>query len=559
MKLSLKPHHLKRYKDIALLFAKYSGPDFAREFDFGDDDLIADEDIPRSAATEPDELASDLERMGPTFVKIGQLLSSRADLLPERYLKALSRLQDKVKPFSYAEVEEIVETELGVRISKAFASFESEHLAAASLGQVHRATLRDGRPVVVKVQRPNIRQQIAEDFQILEEAASFLDQHTKIGRRYRFSKLVEEFKVTLLHELDYEREAANLNVVAQNLKQFQRIRVPLPVSDFTTHRVLTMEFVEGIKITELSPLATLELDGEALADELLQAYLKQVLVDGLFHADPHPGNIFLTSDQRIALLDLGMVGHTSPGMQEHLLKLLLALSDGQAEEVCDIALRISETSEDYDETDFRRQVARLVAEQRDAPIAQRQIGKSLLQVTRISADTGIYVPSELTMLGKTLLQLDQVGKTLAPNFNPDASVRRHASEILAQRMWKQVTPSKFLGTLLEMKDFLGGLPGRLTKILDAVANAELELKIKTPDTEHLMAGFQKVANRITTGLILAALIIGAALLMQVNTTFRIMGYPGFAMLCFLFAAAGGAWLVLSIAVKDHKDKKRSRR
>jgi ubiquinone biosynthesis protein len=558
MKLSLKPHHLKRYKDIALLFAKYSGPDFAREFDFGDE-FGLDENIPRSAATEPDELANDLERMGPTFVKIGQLLSSRADLLPERYLKALSRLQDKVKPFPYAEVEEIVETELGVRISKAFASFEPEHLAAASLGQVHRATLRDGRPVVVKVQRPNIRQQIAEDFQILEEAASFLDQHTKVGRRYRFAKLVEEFKVTLLHELDYEREAANLNVVAQHLKQFQRIRVPLPVTDYTTHRVLTMEFVEGIKITELGPLATLEMDGEALAEELFQAYLKQVLVDGLFHADPHPGNIFLTRDHRIALLDLGMVGHTTPGMQENLLKLLLAISDGQAEEVCDISLRISETSQDYDETEFRRQVARLVSEQRDAPVAQRQIGKALLQVTRISADTGIYVPSELTMLGKTLLQLDQVGKILSPQFNPDAAVRRHASELLAQRMWKQVTPSKFLGSLLEMKDFFGGLPGRLTKILDAVANAELELKIKTPDTEHLMAGFQKVANRITTGLILAALIIGAALLMQVNTTFRIMGYPGFAMLCFLFAAAGGAWLVLSIAIKDHKDKKRSRR
>jgi ubiquinone biosynthesis protein len=558
MKLSLKPHHLKRYKDIALLFGKYSSPDFAREFDLGGEFGIDDE-VPKAAGPRPEELADDLERMGPTFVKIGQLLSSRADLLPERYLKALSRLQDKVKPFSYAEVEEIIETELGVRISKAFACFEFEHLAAASLGQVHRAALRDGRPVVLKVQRPHIRKQIAEDFEVIEEIACFLDEHTKIGRRYQFRKIVQEFKTTLLHELDYLREAANLNTIGDNLAQFRRIHVPRPVADYTTRSVLTMQFVEGTKITELSPLARLEIDGEALADELFRAYLKQVLVDGIFHADPHPGNIFLTADGRIALLDLGMVGHTTPGMQEDLLKLLLAISDGQAEEACDIVLRISETREHFHETDFRRRIAQLIADQKDAPLGQRDVGKALLEVGRISAETGLYVPSELTMLGKTLLQLDQVGKTLAPNFNPNASVRRNVTEILTQHVWKQVSPSKMMGTLLELKDFVGGLPSRITKILDAVANAELELKIKTPDTGHLMSGFQKVANRITTGLILAALIIGASLLMQVNTSFRILGYPGLAMLCFMFAALGGVWLVLSIAYHDYKDKRRSRR
>jgi predicted unusual protein kinase regulating ubiquinone biosynthesis (AarF/ABC1/UbiB family) len=319
-----------------------------------------------------------------------------------------------------------------------------------------------------------------------------------------------------------------------------------------------MQFVQGTKITELSPLARLEIDGETLAEELFKAYLKQVLVDGIFHADPHPGNIFLTDDGRVALLDLGMVGHVAPVMQENLLKLLLAISDGQSDEASDLTLRISETRDDFDETNFRRRVAQLIADQKDAPLGQRDVGKALLEVGRASAETGLFVPGELTMLGKTLLQLDQVGKTLAPNFNPNASVRRNVSEILSQRMWRQASPSKMLSTLLELKDFFGGLPSRLSKILDAVANAELELKIKTPDTEQLMSGFQKVANRITTGLILASLIIGASLLMQVNTTFRIWGYPGFAMLCFLFAATGGAWLVVSIMFKDYKDKKRSR-
>jgi len=559
MKISLKPNHLKRYKDIALLFAKYSSPDFAREFELGDEFTAGAQAPNGTSPLRPEELANDLERMGPTFVKIGQLLSSRADLLPERYLKALSRLQDKVKPFSYAEVEEIVQTELGVRLSKAFSRFDSEHLAAASLGQVHRAALRDGRRVVVKIQRPNIRKEIAADFQVLEEIAEFMDEHTKIGRRYQFVRVLTEFKTTLLHELDYQREAANLNTIAENLKQFPRIHVPRPVADYTTRSVLTMQFVEGTKITELSPLARLDIDGETLAEELFKAYLKQVLVDGIFHADPHPGNIFLTNDGRVALLDLGMVGHIAPAMQEQLLKVLLAISDGQSDEACELVLRMSETREEFDETDFRRRTAQLIADQKDAPLGERDVGKALLEVTKTAADTGLLVPSELTLLGKTLLQLDQVGKTLAPNFNPNASVRRNVTEILSQRMWKQASPSKMLGTMLELKDFLGGLPSRLTKILDTLANAEMELKIKTPDTEQLMDGFQKVANRITTGLILASLIVGASLLMQVNTTFRIMGYPGFAMLCFLFAGAGGAWLVLSIIFKDNKDKRRNHR
>jgi ubiquinone biosynthesis protein len=559
MKISLKPNHLRRYKDIALLFAKYSSPDFAREFDLGDEFMVGTENASGNSALPPEELANDLERMGPTFVKLGQLLSSRADLLPDRYLKALARLQDKVKPFSYAEVEEIVQTELGVRLSKAFSRFDSEHLAAASLGQVHRAALRDGRRVVVKIQRPNIRRQIAEDFQVLGEIAEFVDEHTKLGRRYQFVKVIDEFKTTLLHELDYQREAANLNTIADNLQQFSRIHVPRPVADYTTRSVLTMQFVEGTKITELSPLARLDIDGEALAEELFKAYLKQVLVDGIFHADPHPGNIFLTDDGRVALLDLGMVGHIAPTMQEELIKLLLAISDGQSDEACDLVLRISDTREEFDESDFRRHTAQLIADQKDAPLGERDVGKALLEVGKIAADTGLYAPSELTMLGKTLLQLDQVGKTLASSFNPNASVRRNVSQILTQRMWKQASPSKMLGTMLELKDFFGGLPSRLSRILDTLANAEMELKIKTPDTQQLMDGFQKVANRITTGLILASLIVGASLLMQVNTTFRILGYPGFAMLCFLFAATGGAWLVISITFKDHKDKKRNRR
>src|SRR5580692_2132453 len=219
MKLSLKLHHLKRYKDVAMLFWKYGTSDLAKEF--ANDAAGDDKTLPvKPGQPAPEELADDLEKMGPTFIKFGQLLSSRADLLPEPYLKALARLQDKVKPFPYAQVEEIISSELGIRISKAFSFFEEKHLAAASLGQVHLAALRDGRAVVVKVQRPDIRRQIIEDFEVLEEIAGFFDEHTDIGKRYRFGKILAEFKTSILQELDYQREASNLTTLANNLKEF---------------------------------------------------------------------------------------------------------------------------------------------------------------------------------------------------------------------------------------------------------------------------------------------------------------------------------------------------
>jgi len=508
---------------------------------------------------EAKDLSSDLERLGPTFVKLGQLLSSRADLLPERYLRALSRLQDRVKPFPYADVEFIVESELRTGINKAFSSFEKEPLAAASLGQVHMAALHDGRPVAVKIQRPNIAKQIDEDFAALEELAGFMDRHTKFGQRYQLLKILDEFQNTLAHELDYRREAANLVTLHHNLKKFERIRIPLPIQSYTTRKILTMEFIEGVKITELSPLAQLELDGAVLAEELFKSYLHQVLIDGTFHADPHPGNVFLTHDKRVALLDLGMVGHTTPAMQENLLKLLLAISEGQSDQAADIAIRISDTKSWFREIDFRHKIGQLVAEQKNSTLQQMDLGRVVLDVGRNAADTGLYVPMELSLLGKTLLQLDQIGRTLAPKFDPNDSIRRNASDILNERMKSSFSEGRAFSTLLEAKQFFGALPSRLNKILDAVGNAELNVKVRPAETEFLVKSAQQVANRITTGLILAALIVGAALLMRVQTTFQIFGYPGLAIICFLIAAAGGLWLVLNILWQDHKSKLKGRR
>ncbi|HYG24592.1 MAG TPA: AarF/UbiB family protein [Verrucomicrobiae bacterium] len=551
--MKLGPHYLKRYKDIAVLFGKYGQPGLISKFG------IETNGDAGPGNADANDLPNDLERLGPTFVKVGQLLSSRADLLPERYLKSLARLQDKVKPFSYREVELIVEEELGTKISKAFSFFDHEPLAAASLGQVHRAALHDGRPVVVKIQRPGIQKQIEEDFAALAEIARLMQRHTDFGRRYQLDKVLNEFATTIAHELDYRREAANLEAVAENMREFPRIRIPRPVNDYTTHKVLTMDYIEGTKVTELSPLTRLDIDGNALAEEVFKAYLKQVLNDGTFHADPHPGNVFLTSDHNIALLDMGMVGHTTPVLQEHLLKLLLAISEGDSDTAGDVAIRISATTEHFDEPQFRHKISHLIAEQQNSKLHELDLGRALLELTRTAGETGLYVPIELTLLGKTLLQLDQIGQILAPDFDPTESIRRNASQLLNRRMKSSMSEGKIYASLLDAKQFLGALPSRLNKILDALGNAELNVKVKPVETQFLVEAAQKVANRITTGLILAALIVGAALLMQVQTTFQIMGYPGLAIICFMAAAFGGAWLVLNILWQDHKSKQRNRR
>jgi len=556
MKMKFQTIHLKRYKEIAALLWKYGRSDLVRQM--GVDDLFDAREETKVEGPPPEQLADDLEAMGPTFIKIGQLLASRSDLLPEAYLKPLERLQDNVKPFSFEEVEQIILTELGARVSKAFSDFDPKPIAAASLGQVHYAALRDGRKVIVKIQRPEIRKQIAEDFEVLAQIAEFLDNHTEIGRRYRFLTVLDEFRMTIQQELNYEREAQNLATLGENLKEFEKIQVPQPVPDYTTRSVLTMDFIQGRKITALSPLTRLDLNGAPLADELFRAYLKQIMVDGMFHADPHPGNVFLTDDGHIALIDLGMVGHVAPTLQENLLKLLIAVSEGDNEQAASIIVGISRTDEDFNKEQFRRRISQIITSAQNQSLEQLNVGKSLLDMSKTAIDNGLFVPSELTLLGKTLLQLDEIGKIIDPQFDPYAAVRRNVPSLLAQRLKKHASQGTVVNSLLDFKNLFTHLPARLNGILDAVANAELEVKVKTVDTQLLVEGFQKVANRITAGVILGSLILGASLLMRIQTSFTIFGYPALAIICFLGAAAGGVWLLFSIFFQDEKIKKKKK-
>jgi ubiquinone biosynthesis protein len=548
---SLRPELLRRYAEIARVLVRHGGHDLVESS--GLSAAIGDPVEPDGEGGDEEaarDLAADLESLGPTFIKLGQLLSTRADLLSDAHIEALARLQDDVEPVPFDEIRAVVEEDLGARMSNVFERFDEVPIASASLGQVHHAVMRDGREVAVKVQRPGIRETVARDLEVLHGVASMLDDHTDAGERYHFDEMIEEFERSLARELDYRREAVSLTELSRNLESFDRLMVPAPIEGLTTGRVLTMEHVDGTKVTDLSGLAQLDIDGDALVDQLFRAYLKQMLSDGFVHADPHPGNVLLTPDHRLALIDVGMVVRLEPTTRERMLRLLLAVADGEGDAAADVALAMGQPTSFFDEEAFRRDVSALVGSYHDLPPEHSHAGQVLAEVTRISGQDGVRPPAELTLLGRTLLALDQVAGELAPDFDADAAVRRHAGEVLRRTMFEELTPSSMMRGLLDTKEFVEQFPGRANSILSALADGSMRVRVDAVDAERLIAAIQRLANRLVAGLVLAALIIGAAMLAGVETDATILGYPALAFVFFVVAGLMGFWLVVTILRND---------
>src|SRR6478672_10407942 len=520
---SLSPKTVGRYAALARLLVRHGRSDLVSGV--GLDEFSFDEEPPMGDEEKADAFARDLEELGPTYIKLGQLLSTRFDLLPAVYTTALARLQDSAEPFPFEQVQEIVEAELGGQIRHLFADFEHEPLAAASLGQVHRATLPSGREVVVKVQRPEARDVARDDMETLARLAGLADKHTAAGRRFGFEQLLGQFRRSLAGELDYRREARNLLKFRDLTKHYDLLVVPEPILDHSSSRVLTMERIEGRKVTDVGPLGLLDVDAGPMVEQLFSCYLRLMLDHGVLHADPHPGNLILTDDGRLALLDLGMVATVPPRLQDKVTKLLLAIGDGDGEEAAAVLAGMGHPLEEYDAAAFRGEVAHLVSEAASAG-AEQQAGTVLVELSRISGAHGLRPPAEMSMIGKALLNLDQTTLHLDPDFDPAAAI--------------------------ESKEFTSLLPKRGNRILDALAEGEFTMRVRTIDEEQLHTVLQRVANRVTLGLVIAATVLGAALMMRVPTDHRILGYPAIAMCLFLFAVLAGAALAGWIVLTDRK-------
>lgn len=560
MASQLKAGHAARYAALGRLLLKHRGAPLTGPSDTSDLDL--DGYAPDgSEATEEDAaaLVDELVRLGPTFVKLGQLLSTRADLLPPVYLEALSRLRDDVEPMEPGVAEQVIEDELGVRISTAFGSFEPEPIGSASLGQVHRATLRDGRPVAVKVQRPGIRRRALEDMEVIAELAGFVDAHSDKASRLGFGSMVEQFRRSLIGELDYRREAANLDVLGDALADYDRIIVPRPVDDYTTSRVLTMDYVDGRSVASLSRLGRTELEGEQLADQLIGAYLDQVLVHGMFHADPHPGNVLLTRDGRLALIDLGMVASLSPEVQDQLSRLLLAISSGDSSAAADALERLGERLDGYDPDLLRTRVADLLLRYARATVGELAAGRSLAELAMAASSCGLRPGAELSMLAKSLMNLDQVARTLDPEVRIDEIIESHAAAVMQHRMTEKVRPATVLRSALDAAAFAEQLPTRLNKVLESLAEGRINLRLEGLDEGSVIRGAQKLANRVTAGVVIAAFVISAALFSSAPHASTLWGYPVLTIVFLGLAVLTAAWVGRGMLRRDLPERRRGPR
>ena len=505
------------------------------------------------AAEPPDDLAQDIQKLGPAFIKIGQALSVRPDLLPRSYLKALEQLQDDVERVPFSVIRERVESELGVRITQGFARFDEEPIAAASLAQVHAAQLRDGREVVVKVQRPGIRQEIETDLRILRGIAHTADRMTEQGRRVHFVQWLDEISETLAEELDYRLEADNLRAFREHLAGYPTLMVPEPIDDYCSEFVLTMERMPGSKVGTAVQLKRLEEPLGAYAEDLMRAYLDQIFMHGLVHADPHPGNVFL-NDCGLGLIDLGMVMRLGPEWRDALLRLLAAIADGDGDEVARQTKDLSEPLEIFDKLTWERQCSRMVARfhGRNARHVAGGEGGLMIELTRLASECGLRPPPEIAVLGRTLLSLEGIVRLLDPQASPREIVRRQLDWVLAARARQRLTLRSVQMQAAEIAEAVRQAPRRLNDALGLLAENRLQLRFTGLEESRLLENLQKIANRITAGLICAALVVGAALALRIDAGPRLFGYPGIALVMFVLAFVLSALLVLNSLLSDRR-------
>jgi len=497
--------HPERYVEILRVVQKYklyamlSQLGLLRESEYVAHDIPADDGC-------AENFSHALEELGTCFIKLGQLLSTRSDLLPASFTTALTRLQDTVTPVPGECIAEIIERELGAPLTDLFQSIDWEPLATASVAQVHKAVLHDGSHVIIKVQRPGVQQQVETDIDVMQEVCRFLTRYTPFGTRYGLMQLAQELKQSLSQELDFQQEASNTQLVGHYLRDFQHLMTPTVYSDYTSRRVLTLSFVPGRHLAKLSSAELRNGGGSAIAQDLLSAYLKQIVVDGIFHCDPHPGNILLCDDGRLALLDFGMVGRFDAGQKENVILLLLAFSERQGERVADTYLEMVDAPETFDRMAFTQEICSLVSRYHDMSKGRMEIGRALLDMVALAQSYRAPIPTSLSLLGKAMLNLDGTLRVLSSDLDPVQVIRNYMAQVMQEQAFAQLSPVRSYTWLLDAKHLTENIPHRTDLISDKLAHDRLTFRLKTDSLDKML---QQVTQRLSWSMLLSSLMISA--------------------------------------------------
>ncbi|MCJ7478631.1 MAG: AarF/ABC1/UbiB kinase family protein [Candidatus Nanohaloarchaeota archaeon QJJ-7] len=436
----------------------------------------------------PERVRRTFEKLGPTFIKFGQILAQRPDIVPEEYVEELEKLEDSVPAFESEKAREIVEEELGP-IDEVFESFEDEPLAAASIAQVHRATLHNGDDVVVKIRRPGIKEQIRKDLEILEFMAKEGEKHVSKLDTIDAYKSVKEFSEWTKDELNLKKEGRNATILKNNLSEEERVKIPDIYTDLTTEKILVMEYVDGVKCDDKEALEELEIESEEVARTAVRAGLKQTVRDGFFHADPHPSNFFISEEGKIIYLDFGMIGKLSMTTRRNLGLLLLHASNEEVEAAMDVVKRMAKVEEDADLQGLKNDIEESILMIRNSTLEEQSITKALFDITKKAAERGVHMPSSLVILGKSMLTVEGIGLTIYPEFE----MTDEFEKITERLLWEMNSPKKLFKTfmidLVQNRDLVARMPSQVNKALDSSGKGgETTVEVETgPDRMTILA------------------------------------------------------------------------
>lgn len=536
--------HAQRYQEITNAFLKNGLGYFIYRLGLSDSKSASkaapDENLNLRSIGE--RLHKILQSLGPTFIKLGQIASTRRDIVPEEIVRELEKLQDQVTPFPFEKARQIVEAELGDSLENLFLEFQEVPLATASIGQVHVARLHSQEVVAIKVQRPDILKKVETDLEILDDLARLMEARIPWARRYQIRKMIDEFAKSLKAELDYNAEGRNGERIANHFIDNQGIKIPRIHWEFSTSKVLTMDFIKGIKINHYKQLDEEGYDRRIIAERLANSMLQQILIDGFYHGDPHPGNIVILPGNVVSLMDFGMVGRLEEEMKYQFASLVINLKRGSTHGLINTLSNMGLLTDETDMTSLQYDIDELRNKYYDIPLSQISLGGAVNDLFGVANEHKIMIPPEFTMLGKALLTMEAIVEELDPNFSIMKAAEPFGERLLKERFHPKNLAKKTWNQFIESAEALSELPKDVREVSDIIKKGKLRLDINIPELQVFLHKLDQISNRLSFSIILLAfsiimvgLIVGSAIAGQANILWNIPAIEiGFVVAALMF-------------------------